>query len=66
MVSHKLQSILSDRHIWDWHKISVLMDRCNSYKELKKMTEEWQGQLDFGEVPYLSIVRPSAPARCSM
>ena len=27
MVLHKLQSILSDGHHWDWHKMSVSMDR---------------------------------------
>ena len=41
MASHKLLSILSDGHIWDQHKISVLMDTCPSYRELKKKTEEW-------------------------
>ena len=44
MVLHKLQ--LSDGNYWDWHKMSVLMDRCNSYRD----------QLDFPEVPYLLIV----------
>ena len=37
---------LSDGNYWDWHKMSVLMDRCNSYRD----------QLDFPEVPYLLIV----------
>ena len=39
-------SQLSDGNYCDWHKMSVLMDRCNSYRD----------QHDFLEMPYLLIV----------
>ena len=49
-------SQLSDGNYWDWHKMSVLMDGCNSYRGKRKWMKNSRDQLDFLEVPYLLIV----------
>ena len=50
MVLHKLQSILSHEHYWDWHKMSVLWTGVNLI--VKKFTwKNSRNQLDFVEVP---------------